>query len=47
VEGDTYLAVTLEDDPAAELHRWYGRFQYFGIDEVEPLPVKGGAVADR
>jgi hypothetical protein len=37
-EGETYLAVTLEDDPAAELHRWYGRFQYFGSDEVEPLP---------
>jgi hypothetical protein len=39
VDEETYLAVTLEDDPAAELHRWYGRFQYFGIDEVEPLPV--------
>ena len=38
-EGEVYLAVTLEDDPAAELHRWYGRFQYFGSDEVEPLPV--------
>ena len=38
VEGDTYLAVTIDDDPAAELHRWYGRFQYFGSDEVEPLP---------
>jgi hypothetical protein len=38
-EGETYLAVTLEDDPAADLHRWYGRFQYFGSDEVEPLPV--------
>jgi hypothetical protein len=38
VEGETYLAVTVDDDPAAELHRWYGRFQYFGADEVEPLP---------
>jgi hypothetical protein len=38
-EGEVYLAVTLEDDPAAELHRWYGRFQYFGSDEVEPLPT--------
>jgi len=37
VEGETYLAVTVDDDPAAELHRWYGRFQYFGVDEVEPL----------
>lgn len=38
-DEQVYLAVTLEDDPAAELHRWYGRFQYFGIDEVEPLLV--------
>ncbi|HSJ43796.1 MAG TPA: hypothetical protein VK923_03835 [Euzebyales bacterium] len=38
VEGETYLAVTVDDDPAAALHRWYGRFQYFGVDEVEPLP---------
>jgi hypothetical protein len=37
VDGDTYLAVTITDDPAAELHRWYGRFQYYGVDEVEPL----------
>jgi hypothetical protein len=35
VDGDTLLAVTLVDDPAAELHRWYGRFQYFHLDEVE------------
>lgn len=43
VEDETYVAVTIVDDPAAELHRWYGRFQYFGVDEVEPLPgaVKG------
>jgi hypothetical protein len=37
VEGETHLAVTVDDDPAAELHRWYGRFAYFGLDEVEPL----------
>lgn len=36
---EAFLAVTLEDDPAAELHRWYGRFQYFASDEVEPLPA--------
>ncbi len=39
-EGEVYLAVTLVDDPAAELHRWYGRFQYFASDEVDPLPLK-------
>ncbi|CAN5599628.1 hypothetical protein BH24ACT15_BH24ACT15_29680 [soil metagenome] len=37
-DGDVQLAVTLEEDPAADLHRWYGRFQYFGSDEVEALP---------
>lgn len=38
VDGPTLLAVTLVDDPAAELHRWYGRFQYFHLDEVVPQP---------
>jgi hypothetical protein len=37
VEDRNYLAVTLEDDPAAELHQWHGRFLYFGPDEVEPI----------
>ncbi len=31
-----YLAVTLADDPAADLHRDHGRFRYFAPDEVEP-----------
>lgn len=42
VGGDVHLAVTVDDDPAAELHGWYGRFHYFRTDEVEPL---GGADA--
>jgi len=37
VEGQTHVAVLLEDDPASDLHDWYGRFYYFGADEVEPL----------
>ncbi|WP_119728102.1 hypothetical protein [Thermomonospora amylolytica] len=37
VEGAVHLAVTLEDDPAADLNQWYGRFRYFAPDEVEPL----------
>jgi hypothetical protein len=37
IENKTYLAVTLLDDPAAELHQWYGRFLYFSPDEVEPI----------
>lgn len=37
VDGRSYLAVTIDEDPAAELHRWYGRFHYYELDEVEPL----------
>ncbi|WP_214412128.1 hypothetical protein [Sphaerisporangium fuscum] len=37
VDGARYLAVTLEDDQAADLHRSHGRFLYFAPDEVEPL----------
>ena len=38
VDGETHVAVVLEDDPAADLHDWYGRYWYFAPDEVEPLP---------
>ncbi|WP_309237167.1 hypothetical protein [Actinomadura sp. BRA 177] len=37
VDDAMHLAVTVEDDPAAELNQWYGRFRYFAPDEVEPL----------
>lgn len=37
VDGDRHVAVTLDDDPAADLHQWHGRFLYFHPDEVEPL----------
>ena len=37
VDEGEHLAVTLLDDPAAELHRWHGRYLYFSPDEVEPL----------
>jgi hypothetical protein len=36
VDGNRHLAVTLEEDPAADLQRWHGRFLYFSPDEVEP-----------
>jgi hypothetical protein len=36
VDGSTHVAVTIEDDPSAELHQWYGRFHYFAPEEVEP-----------
>jgi hypothetical protein len=37
VDGDQHLAVTLNDDPGADLQQWHGRFLYFSPDEVEPL----------
>lgn len=42
VDGATHVAVVLLDDPAAELHDWYGRYFYFAPDELVPLaPVPG------
>ena len=43
VDGATHVGVVLVDDPAADLHEWYGRYLYFGPEELEPL----GATADR
>ena len=40
LDGSAYVAVTLEDDPGADLHRWYGRFFYFYPEEIEPLEVR-------
>lgn len=37
VDGARHLAVTLEEDPGADLHRSHGRFLYFAPDEVEPI----------
>jgi hypothetical protein len=37
VDGDQHIGVVIEDDPAADLHDWYGRYLYFAPDEVEPL----------
>jgi hypothetical protein len=37
VDGATYVAVTVDDDPGADLQRTSGRFLYFAPDEVEPL----------
>jgi hypothetical protein len=38
VDDTSYLAVTLEDDPAADLQAQHGRFLYFSPNEVEPCP---------
>jgi hypothetical protein len=37
VDGGTHVAVTLPDDPMAELQRGAGRFLYFSPAEVEPV----------
>ena len=31
-----YLAVTLDDDPAADMLNAHGRYRYFNPDEIEP-----------
>jgi hypothetical protein len=41
LDGETHVAVTLVDDPAAELHEWYGRHLYFAPDELRPLAGAG------
>jgi hypothetical protein len=37
VDGATHVGVVLVDDPAADLHDWYGRYLYFDPDEIEPI----------
>jgi hypothetical protein len=44
VDGLVHLAVTVADDPGADLQRSHGRFLYFAPDEIEPL---GGKKEDR
>jgi hypothetical protein len=37
VDGEVHVAVSLDDDPAAELQLAHGRFRYFRPDELEPV----------
>jgi len=37
VDGNTHVAVTLDDDPGAEISATHGRFRYFSPDELAPL----------
>jgi hypothetical protein len=39
VDGAVHVALVLVDDPAADLHDWYGRYLYFAPEELEPLPA--------
>lgn len=37
VDGSVHVAVTIDDDPAAEINDMTGRFLYFAPEEIEPL----------
>jgi hypothetical protein len=43
VDDTVYRAVTLANDPAADLQSAHGRFRYFAPDEVEPCAAEPGA----
>jgi hypothetical protein len=40
VDGNTHVAVTIDDDPGAEISAAHGRFRYFAPDELAPLPAQ-------
>ncbi|MGH3908129.1 MAG: hypothetical protein ACRDTE_28700 [Pseudonocardiaceae bacterium] len=37
LDGDTHVAVTLDDDPGADIAIAHGRFRYFSPEELAPL----------
>ncbi len=37
VDDEVFVAITVDDDPATELHREFGRYFYFSPDELEPV----------
>ncbi|MFD0019898.1 hypothetical protein [Streptomyces sp. NPDC058382] len=43
VDGGTHVALVLADDPASDLHDWYGRYFYFAPDELTPLSAEESA----
>ena len=46
VEDVAWVAVSLEGDPASDLHSSHGRFFYFYPDEIEPLEPDAGELSD-
>lgn len=38
IEGNHYVGVVFDADPASEMHEWYGRSFFYGTDELELLP---------
>lgn len=43
VDGSTHVGLVLEDDPASDLHDWYGRSFYFAPDELVPCESVSGS----
>jgi hypothetical protein len=43
VDGNVHVALVLLEDPASDLHEWYGRYFYFAPDELEPMPAEAGS----
>jgi len=37
VDGRRYVSVVFDDDPASDLHEWYGRSFFYEPDEIEAL----------
>jgi hypothetical protein len=44
VDGNTHVAITVDDDPGAEISAAHGRFRYFAPDELKPLGDPSGAL---
>jgi hypothetical protein len=42
VDGNAHVAVTINDDPGAEISIAHGRFRYFAPDELKPLSHSPG-----
>ena len=36
-EGKRHIGVIFDADPAGDMHEWYGRSFFYGVDELEPL----------
>ena len=47
LEDRIYIAVTVDDDPGADLHHAYGRFFYFAPEEIVPLAPESGTDGER
>jgi hypothetical protein len=40
VDGNTHVAVTIDDDPGADISALHGRFRYFAPEELAPLATQ-------